>query len=86
MTPQTAEIIGFKALAFLVGTTEALDRFLDLTGLDAATLRARAEEQQMLASIIDFLLHDEELVVRFCGEESMPARDVHMARHVLSGS
>lgn len=86
MTPQTAEIIGFKALAFLVGTSEALDRFLNLTGLDAATLRARAEERPMLASIIDFLLHDEALVVRFCDEESIPARDIHMAQHVLSGS
>jgi hypothetical protein len=85
MTPQTAEIIAFKALAFLVNSPEALGRFLDLSGLDAATLRARAEEPEMLSSIIDFLLHDEELVVRFCEEESLAARDVHMARHVLSG-
>jgi len=85
MTPQTAEIIAFKALAFLVNLPDALARFLDLSGLDAATLRERAEEPEMLSAIIDFLLRDEELVIRFCGEESVPARDVHMAQHVLSG-
>jgi hypothetical protein len=85
MTPQTAEIIAFKALAFLVNSPDSMARFLDLSGLDAATLRARAEEPEMLSSIIDFLLRDEELVVRFCSEESIPARDVHMAKHILSG-
>jgi hypothetical protein len=84
MTPQTAEIIAFKALAFLVNSPEALARFLDLSGLDAATLRVRAEEPEMLSAIIDFLLRDEALVVRFCGEESVSARDVHVAKHVLS--
>ena len=83
MTRETAEIIALKALAFLANS-DGLERFLNLSGLDAAGLRSRAEEPSMQSAILDFLLHNEELVSRFCEDEGLPARDVHMAQHVLS--
>jgi len=35
--------------------------------------------------VLDFLLTHEGLLVGFCDATSIPARDVHMARHVLAG-
>ncbi|HSZ73959.1 MAG TPA: DUF3572 domain-containing protein [Rhizomicrobium sp.] len=84
MTRETAEIIALKALAFLANSDGGLERFLNLSGSSAADLRIRAEEPAMQSAILDFLLHNEELVSRFCEDESLPARDVHMAHHVLS--
>ena len=86
MTPETAETIALKALGHLAGTEEDFDRFLTTSGLDAKSLQARAGEPEVLAAVLDFLLRNEVLLVDFCNADSIKARDVHMAHHVLGGS
>lgn len=86
LTPDHAATLALQALAFLVASEPDMDRFLDQTGLDTASLRARADEPDFLASVLDFLLSNEELLLRFCDEASIDVRSVHMARHVLSGA
>ncbi len=86
MTPETAEILALKALGFVAVSDGALDRLMELSGLDRDTLRQRAGEREILASLLDFLLGDEGLLVDFCRNQSVDPRDVHMARHVLGGS
>jgi hypothetical protein len=58
-TPFTAlpapEILGLQALAHVVADPEMGPRFLALTGLDPAALRARAGEAALLAEVIGFL-------------------------------
>ncbi len=85
MTPETAETIALQALAHLAAAEEDLDRFLAVSGLDAASLRTRAGEPEVLASVLDFLLQNEALLVHFCDTASIPPRDVHMAQHILGG-
>jgi hypothetical protein len=48
-------IIGLQALGFVAGDPDLGPRFLALSGIDAATLRARAMEPSLLAALIDFL-------------------------------
>lgn len=85
MMPDLAATVALQALGFLAGSEEALQRFMDLTGADRDMLRDRAEEPEFLASILDFLLTNEELLIDFCDEASIDVRSVHMARHVLAG-
>jgi len=85
MTAERAATLALKGLGFLVETGPAMDRFSDLTGFAPASLRDRADDPDFLVSILDFLLTNEELLVRFCDDETLDVRAVHMARHVLSG-
>jgi hypothetical protein len=85
MSPDGAHTIALKALGFIATSEGALDRLMDLSGLDRETLRERAGEPEVLASLLDFLLQDEGLLVDFCQDESVDPKDVHMARHLLGG-
>ena len=85
MTPETAETLALQALGHLAGAQEDFDRFLTISGLDAASLRTRAAEPEVLGAVLDFLLRNEALLVDFCETASVPAKDVHMAHHVLAG-
>ncbi|MEI9932371.1 MAG: DUF3572 domain-containing protein [Rhizomicrobium sp.] len=85
LTLNQAATVALKGLAWLVNSGDTLDRFLELSGLDRTALRTRADEPEFLVSLLDFLLTNEALLVDFCGDTSIDARTVHMARHVLSG-
>ncbi len=85
MTPDVAQTIALKALGFIANSEGALDRLMELSGLDRLTLRERAGEPEVLASLLDFLLMDEGLLVEFCQDEALDPKDIHMARHLLGG-
>jgi hypothetical protein len=85
MTPENAEILALEGLGWLAGDQEAIQRFLDVSGIDGADLRAAAGSPGTAVAVLDFLLANEELLVRFCDDAEVKARDVHMARHVLGG-
>lgn len=85
MNPDDAQTLALKALGFVATSEGVLDRLMELSGLDLGTLRAKAGEPEILASLLDFLLADEGLLVDFCHEESIDPKEVHMARHVLGG-
>jgi hypothetical protein len=85
MTPEHAATLALKGLAFLANSGDGLDRFVEISGLNPVSIRARADEPDFLVSVLDFLLTNEELLVRLCDEESIDVRAVHMARHVLAG-
>ena len=86
MTTDQAATIALKGLAFLVNSGPDLDKFLELSGADRASLRALADEPEFLVSLLDFLLANEQLLVDFCSDSQTDVRAVHMARHTLSGS
>jgi hypothetical protein len=86
MTGEDAEVLALDCLAFLAGRTEAFERFTEISGLDPATVRARVRERDFLSSVLDFILTDEGLLVNFCDSRSTDARDLHVARHMLSGA
>jgi hypothetical protein len=84
-TQSGAETLGLKALAFLAGSPEALDRFLSLSGIDADSLRQRAGEPECLAAVLEFILSNEELLTQFCADEDIDPRAVHLAAGRLGG-
>jgi hypothetical protein len=85
MTPEMAEILAFETLGWLAGEPEDLQKFLNLSGLDAADLRQAAGSPEMSVAILDYLLAHEELLLRFCDAAEAKPKDLHLARHMLGG-
>ena len=85
MTLETAEILALQGLGWLAGEPEALERFLALSGTDVAGLRQAAGTPEMGVAVLDFLLGQEELLLRFCDSAEIEPKDLHLARHVLGG-
>ncbi len=86
MTPESAETIALQALVHLTQSPDDLGRFLASSGLGPTELKARAHEPELLSAVLDFMLTNEALLVTFCEADSMRAKDVHLARHLLGGS
>jgi Protein of unknown function (DUF3572) len=86
MTAQSAEILGLQALAWLAGDPVLLERFTNGCGIDGAALRAAADHPETIASVLDFLLADEALLLAFCSESELPPQSVQLARHRLEGN
>ncbi len=62
-TRSAAETLALRALAHVAGDVDLGPRFLDLTGLDVATLRANAGSPAVLAEVLGFLAgHEPSLV------------------------
>ena len=85
MNTENAEILALQGLGWLAGDEDGLERFLSLSGLDASALRAAAGTSDMNVAILDFLLGHEDLLLRFCEAEGVAPKDLHLARHRLSG-
>ena len=76
--PAEATTLAIRGLAFLASDEDVLGRFLGTTGLAVDELGARAEDPVLLGAVLDFLLGDEPLLLRFCTEvdcaPELPAR------------
>src|SRR3546814_7872548 len=83
---QHAETVALRALAWVACDERLGPRLLALTGLDAATLRARAGERRTLAAVIAFLEdHEPDLVQCAAALDMTPAAVVKAGRVLVSG-
>jgi len=85
MNVASAETLALNALGFLVNSSEDLDRFMALSGVEPAMLRVRAADPEFLAAVMDFLLANEKLLKDFCEAEALDPRTLHIARRALPG-
>jgi hypothetical protein len=81
-----AETLALKALAFLAQSEEDLERFLALSGVTMVDLRSRADDPEILAAILDFMLTDDARVTGFCEAAGIDPRELHAARRALPGA
>ena len=86
MNPAEAEILALNALTFLAHSDEELDRFVALSGILPADLKAHADDPDILAAVLDFILADDKRVIDFCESASIDARTLHAARRALPGA
>lgn len=74
----SAETLSLRALAYIAGREDALERLLAVTGLGLADVKQRAGDPEFLAGVLDYLLGEEALLLQFCEAEeidpSWPAR------------
>ena len=85
MTKGDAEAIAIDALNFLAGDSTRLTRFLDLSGLSPASIRAAARDPGFLAGILDYINGDESLLMAFAADASVDPPVVEKARAALGG-
>ncbi|MGB0658575.1 MAG: DUF3572 domain-containing protein [Mangrovicoccus sp.] len=69
MRKEEAQLIALQSLSWLVENRSALSEFMALTGIDLDTLRNAAGEDDLLASVIEYI----------CGED---ARIIACADHI----
>ncbi|MCA3596102.1 MAG: DUF3572 domain-containing protein [Methylobacterium sp.] len=70
------EMLAISALSFLAEEPERLSRFLDLTGLSPITLRQAAADPRFLASVLDYLVADESLLLAFAANAQVAPETV----------
>ena len=78
-----AEAVAIAALGWIASSPDMLNRFLALTGIEAAQIRAAAAEPGFLAGVLDFLLAHEPSLMAFCEASATAAADVQKARAAL---
>ena len=81
-----AEAIALQALAFLAHEPARLSRFISLTGIGAADLKATAERCDTLAAVLDHVLHDESLLLEFTSNHAISPEIIAPAHAVLAGA
>ena len=80
-----AQSIALQAVVWIANETDTLRHFLSATGMSELDLRARIEEPEFLAAVLDFLLMDDDWVLSFAKFAEIAPEDLVAARRVLPG-
>jgi len=83
MDSNSAEQIAIMGLTFIAGDPELLRRFLAITGIEAANIRASAREPGFLAGVLQFILAHEPTVTRFAEETGIDPASIQIASRAL---
>ena len=86
LTQEAAEGLAIQALTFIAQDGERLGRFLAVTGIGPAEIRAAAREPGFLVGVLDHLAGDERLLSAFAAEAGINPPDVGKARAALGGT
>lgn len=81
----SAETVALQALGWLAGQEDLWGVFLGATGASPSGVRARAEDPEFLASVLDFVLMDDAWVCAFAEDTGLAPEDVAPARAALPG-
>jgi hypothetical protein len=73
-------------LGFIAADETRLQRFLTLTGLDPAMIRAAAAEPGFALAVLDFIGEDDATTLAFAAENGLSGDDVAAARQKLAGA
>ena len=84
ITAEAAESLAIQALAFLAAEPEQLGRFLAATGIGPEGIRSAAREPQFLAGLLDYLVGDEQLLIKFANQIALDPADVARACTALA--
>jgi hypothetical protein len=82
-TRGTAEALAIQALTFLAEEPERLGRFLAMTGIEPAQIRAAAREPGFLAGVLEHMLGDESLLITFATSAGIDPAEVARARAAM---
>jgi hypothetical protein len=77
--------VAVSALTFLGADAERLRKFLDVTGLGPHNLRGAAKDPAFYASVLEYLVADEPLLVRFAVDAGLEPEAVARAHQALCG-
>jgi hypothetical protein len=72
MTPDHAETVALRALAWMAAHEDMAARFAGATGASLAEAPGRLAEAGYLSGILEFLVQDDAWVTEFCDAEGLP--------------
>ncbi|MGY6411838.1 MAG: DUF3572 domain-containing protein [Alkalilacustris sp.] len=82
---EEAETVALRALAWLLGPSGLAEVFLGATGLGPGDLAQRADEPEVLAAVLDFVLMDDAWVLAFARDTGTAPESLVRARAALPG-
>lgn len=85
MTSDTAQAIALQAVAFIFSEDSLRDRFLALSGTGVDDIRARIQDRDFLASLLEFLMGHEPDLVAFANSAGERPEIVAQAWRTLGG-
>jgi hypothetical protein len=85
LTPADAEVVAIRTLGYLASREAPLTRFMALTGVAPEDLRARAGDADFLASVLDYVLADEPLLIDAAASLDLAPEELTRAGELLSG-
>ncbi len=85
MTSETHEIIAINALGFVLEQDDLRDRFLAMSGVDAAQLREMLSDKAALAGILEFLISHEPDLIAAAQHQSVKPEEIVKAWRALGG-
>jgi hypothetical protein len=86
MDADQAETIALTALGFLAEDVQRLGRFLALTGIGPAELKAEAGSARVLSAVLDHLMKDESLLLVFAAGSAIAPELIAAAHRRLEGA
>ncbi len=85
LTVEVAEALAIQALSFIAGDAEQLGRFLAITGIGPAEIRAASTEPGFLTGVLDYVAADEKMVTEFAAVANVDPSHINAARAALGG-
>lgn len=85
LSPEISEVLALQALSWLARTPETAIPFLGASGLAASDISDRASDPEFLGFVLDYLLADEALLLKFCEETNTRPDRPQRARAGLPG-
>ncbi|MEJ6708796.1 MAG: DUF3572 domain-containing protein [Amylibacter sp.] len=85
MTPEAAEVVALQALAWIVGNDDLRGVFLGASGASVDDLRTSAADVDFQASVLAFLLMDDQWVIEFCDDHRLDYQTPNQAQQSLPG-
>ena len=79
-------MLAIRAFGFIAEEPERLARFLDLTGISSAQIRAAVREPGFFAGVIEHMLADESLLIAFAESAGIHPAEVARAGAVLANN
>ena len=86
MTPEKATNIAIAALQYMSTDEQLLGRFLDLSGLNPASMRQAAQSEAFLVAILEYFMNDESGLLAFAATNGLDPADVARAKVELDSS
>ena len=85
MSRESAEVVGLKALEWLMGNEDVFSVFMGSSGASANDVRNGATDPSFLGAVLDFVLMDDSWVQSMCDSTGLAYDRPMMARAMLPG-
>ena len=85
MQQDLAETVGLQALAWIAANDELLPVFINASGSNLSDIRKGVQDIDLMASVLDFLLQDDDWTIAFCDATGLNYEMPMRARAALPG-